>query len=146
MQFLVDRYQQLFDDLSQLDLSKDLVIADYHIYKSLIFAKVTLQEDEFKLYKNLFDIIIKEMPKPDLYVYLYQNTDQLLQHIKNRGRSYEQEIEAEYLEKINHSYLDYIKSQTDLNILIIDVSGSNFVEKQEDYVTILDAIQEKLEI
>ena len=146
MQFLADRYQQLFDDLSQLDLSKDLVIADYHIYKSLIFAKVTLQEDEFKLYKNLFDIIIKEMPKPDLYVYLYQNTDQLLQHIKNRGRSYEQEIEAEYLEKINHSYLDYIKSQTDLNILIIDVSGSNFVEKQEDYVTILDAIQEKLEI
>ncbi|SFB13878.1 2-amino-4-hydroxy-6-hydroxymethyldihydropteridinediphosphokinase [Flavobacterium swingsii] len=146
MSFLADRYQQLSDDLSQFDLFKDFVVADYHIFKSLIFAKVTLQEDEFRLYKTLFDIIYKEMPKPDLYVYLYQNTDRLLQNIKKRGRSYEQEIEAEYLEKINHGYLDYIKSQTDLNVLVIDVSDFDFVEKQEDYVKILDAIQEKLEI
>ncbi len=146
MSFLADRYQQLSDDLSQFDLFKDFVVADYHIFKSLIFAKVTLQEDEFRLYKTLFDIIYKEMPKPDLYVYLYQNTYRLLQNIKKRGRSYEQEIEAEYLEKINHGYLDYIKSQTDLNVLVIDVSDFDFVEKQEDYVKILDAIQEKLEI
>ena len=146
MSFLADRYQQLSDDLSQFDLFKDFVVADYHIFKSLIFAKVTLQEDEFRLYKTLFDIIYKEMQKPDLYVYLYQNTDRLLQNIKKRGRSYEQEIEAEYLEKINYGYLDYIKSQTDLNVLVIDVSDFDFVEKQEDYVKVLDAIQEKLEI
>ncbi|EPE9900245.1 putative bifunctional protein : 2-amino-4-hydroxy-6-hydroxymethyldihydropteridine diphosphokinase and deoxynucleoside kinase [Flavobacterium psychrophilum] len=146
MSFLADRYQQLSDDLSQFDLFKDFVVTDYHIFKSLIFAKVTLQEDEFRLYKTLFDIIYKEMTKPDLYVYLYQNTDRLLQNIKKRGRSYEQEIEAEYLEKINHGYLDYIKSQTDLNVLVIDVSDFDFVEKQEDYVKILDIIQEKLDL
>lgn len=146
MSFLADRYQQLSDDLSQFDLFKDFVVTDYHIFKSLIFAKVTLQEDEFRLYKTLFDIIYKEMTKPDLYVYLYQNTDRLLQNIKKRGRSYEQKIEAEYLEKINHGYLDYIKSQTDLNVLVIDVSDFDFVEKQEDYVKILDIIQEKLDL
>ena len=146
MSFLADRYQQLSDDLSQFDLFKDFVVADYHIFKSLIFAKVTLQEDEFRLYKTMFDIIYKEMPKPDLYVYLYQNTDRLLQNIKKRGRSYEQEIEAEYLEKINYGYLDYIKSQTDLNVLVIDVSDFDFVKKQEDYVKILELIQNKLDL
>ncbi|WP_300568762.1 2-amino-4-hydroxy-6-hydroxymethyldihydropteridine diphosphokinase [Flavobacterium sp.] len=146
MSFLADRYQQLSDDLSQFDLFKDFVVADYHIFKSLIFAKVTLQEDEFRLYKTLFDIIYKEMPKPDLYVYLYQNTDRLLKNIKKRGRSYEQEIPAEYLDKINKGYLDYIKSQTDLNVLVIDVSDFDFVKKQSDYLKILEAIQEKLDL
>lgn len=142
MSFLADRYQQLSDDLAQFDLFKDFVVADYHIFKSLIFAKVTLQEDEFRLYKTMFDIIHKEMPKPDLYVYLYQNTTRLLQNIKKRGRSYEQEIPAEYLEKINQGYLDYIKTQTDLNVLIIDVSELDFVKKQADYVFLLEKIQQ----
>ncbi len=142
MSFLADRYQQLSDDLAQFDLFKDFVVADYHIFKSLIFAKVTLQEDEFRLYKTMFDIIHKEMPKPDLYVYLYQNTTRLLHNIKKRGRSYEQEIPAEYLEKINQGYLDYIKTQTDLNVLIIDVSALDFVKKQSDYVYLLEKIQQ----
>ncbi len=144
MSFLADRYQQLSDDLAQFDLFKDFVVADYHIFKSLIFAKVTLQEDEFRLYKTMFDIIHKEMPKPDLYVYLYQNTDRLLVNIKKRGRSYEQDIPADYLEKINQGYLDYIKTQTDLNVLIIDVSGLDFVKKQEDYVFLLNEINMKI--
>lgn len=145
MSFLADRYQQISDDLAQFDLFKDFVVADYHIFKSLIFAKVTLAEDEFRLYKTMFDIIYKEMPKPDLYIYLYQNTERLLQNIKLRGRSYEQEIPAEYLEKINSGYLDYIKSQKDLNVLIIDVSDKDFVENQSDYAFILDEIQKKLQ-
>lgn len=144
MSFLADRYQQLSDDLAQFDLFKDFVVADYHIFKSLIFAKVTLQEDEFRLYKTMFDIIHKEMPKPDLYVYLYQNTDRLLRNIKKRGRSYEQEIEASYLEKINQGYLDYIKTQTDLNVLIIDVSELDFVKKQADYLFLLNEINNKV--
>lgn len=140
MSFLADRYQQLTDDLSQYDLFKDFIVADYHIFKSLIFAKVTLAEDEFRLYKTMFDIIHKEMPKPDLYVYLYQNTTRLLQNIKKRGRSYEQEIPAEYLEKINRGYLDFIKSQTHIKTLIIDVSDRDFVKNQTDYLWILDEI------
>jgi len=143
MSFLADRYQQLSQDLAQFDLFKDFIVADYHIFKSLIFAKVTLGEDEYRLYKTLFDIIYKEMKKPDLYVYLYQNTDRLLENIKKRGRSYEQEIPAEYLDKISRGYLDYIKSQTDLNVLIIDVSDKDFVKNQSDYLQILNEIESK---
>ena len=144
MSFLADRYQQISDDLAQFDLFKDFIVADYHIFKSLIFAKVTLAEDEFRLYKTLFDIIYKEMPKPDLYIYLYQNTERLLQNIKRRGRSYEQEIPAEYLDKINNGYLDYIKTQQDLNVLIIDISELDFLKNQEDYIFVLEEIQKKL--
>lgn len=144
MSFLADRYQQLSDDLAQFDLFKDFLVADYHIFKSLIFAKITLAEDEYRLYRNLFDIIYREMPKPDLYIYLYQNSERLLQNIRKRGRSYEQKIPAEYLDKINNGYLDYIKSQTDLNVLIIDVSERDFVKNQKDYLYILDEIQKKI--
>lgn len=144
MSFLADRYLQLSDDLAQFDLFKDFIVADYHIFKSLIFAKITLADDEYRLYRNLFDIIYREMPKPDLYIYLYQNSERLLQNIKKRGRSYEQEIPAEYLDKINSGYLDYIKSQTELNILIIDVSDRDFVKNQEDYLFILNEIQMKI--
>ena len=144
MSFLADRYKQLSDDLSQFDLFKDFVVADYHIFKSLIFAKITLAEDEYRLYSNLFHIIYKEMPKPDLYVYLYQNSERLLENIKKRGRSYEQEIPSEYLDKINTGYLDYIKSQTDLNVLIIDVSDRDFVKNHADYLFILNEIQNKI--
>lgn len=144
MSFLADRYQQLSDDLAQFDLFKDFLVADYHIFKSLIFAKITLADDEYRLYRNLFDIIYKEMPKPDLYVYLYQNSDRLLQNIKKRGRDYEQNIAADYLDKINSGYLDYIKSQKDLNVLIVDVSDKDFVKNQSDYLFILDEIRKKL--
>ncbi|MFY8188293.1 MAG: 2-amino-4-hydroxy-6-hydroxymethyldihydropteridine diphosphokinase [Flavobacterium sp.] len=144
MSFLADRYQQITDDLSQFDLFKDFVISDYFIFKSLIFAKVTLAEDEFRLYKTMFDIIYKEIPTPDLYVYLYQNTERLLANIKKRGRSYEQEIQAEYLEKINRGYLDYIKTQLGLNVLVIDISDIDFLKQPSDYYFILDAINKHL--
>ncbi len=144
MSFLADRYKQLSDDLSQFDLFKDFVIADYHIFKSLIFAKITLSEDEYRLYRTLFDIVYMEMPKPDLYIYLYQNSERLLQNIKKRGRDYEQKIPASYLDKINSGYLDYIKSQTELNVLIIDVSDRDFLKNQEDYLYILEKIQGKI--
>ena len=144
MSFLADRYKQLSDDLAQFDLFKEFIVADYHIFKSLIFAKITLTEDEYRLYRTLFDIINREMPKPDLYIYLYQNPERLVQNIKKRGRSYEQKIPVDYLDKINSGYLDYIESQTELNVLIIDVSNRDFVKNQEDYVFILEEIQRKI--
>lgn len=144
MSFLADRYQQISDDLAQFDLFKDFIVADYHIFKSMIFAKITLTDDEYRLYRKLFEIIYREMPKPDLYIYLYQNTERLLQHIRQRGRDYEQDIAAAYLDKINKGYLDYIKLQTGLNVLIIDVSEKDFVKTQEDYVWILDEIGRKI--
>ena len=140
MSFLADRYQQLLEDITQYDLFKDCVIADYDAYKSLIFAKVTLQEEEFNLYKKLFHLMHKELPKPDLYVYLYQNTERLLENIKKRGRKYEQSIEAAYLQKINEGYLDFIKTQHIDTIKIIDISGLDFIKNRKDYLTVLKKI------
>ena len=140
MSFLADRYQQLLDDLTQYDLFKENVIGDYDAYKSLIFAKITLQEQEFILYKKLYQITHKELPKPDAYVYLYQNTERLLQNIKNRGRDFEQEIEASYLQKINEGYMEFIKNQHIDTIKIIDISEMDFVNNRLDYVQVLREI------
>jgi len=141
MSFLADRYQQLSDDLAQFDLFKNCIVSDYYIFKSLIFAQVTLQNDEYTLYRKMFDIMYKEITKPDLYVFLYQNTERLLQNIQKRGREYEQNIEASYLEQIQDGYMRFIKTQPNLNTLIIDVSKLDFVNNKEDYKTIIKTIK-----
>lgn len=141
MSFLADRYQQLSDDLAQLDLFKNFIVSDYYIFKSLIFAQITLQKDEYALYRRMFDLMYNEITKPDLYVYLYQNTDRLLQNIKKRGRDYEQNIEVGYLQKIHDGYKNFISTQQDLNTLIIDVSELDFVNNTEDYSNIINQIK-----
>jgi deoxyadenosine/deoxycytidine kinase len=110
------------------------------VFKSLIFSKITLQEDEFNLYRKLFYLMYKDLRKPDMYVYLYQHTEQLQQNIKKRGRDYEQNIADDYLEKINSGYLEFLKTQTNFNIKIIDVSDRDFVMNRSDYLWVLDAI------
>ena len=140
MSFLADRYQQISDDLSQLDLFKDFIVSDYDIYKSLIFSKITLPEDEFKLYRRLFYIMYKDIAKPDRYIYLYQNTERLQENIKRRGRDYEQNIDSDYLEKINTGYLEFLKNQTELKVKIIDISGRDFMDNRDDYLWILNEI------
>jgi deoxyguanosine kinase len=141
MSFLADRYQQLSDDLAQFDLFKNFIVSDYYIFKSLIFAQVTLSKDEYLLYRKMFNLIYKEITKPDLYIYLYQNTDRLLENIKNRGRVYEQNIESGYLEKIHNGYQNFIKTQNDLNLLVIDVSEIDFVNNPVDYNFIINKIK-----
>ncbi|MCX2761501.1 2-amino-4-hydroxy-6-hydroxymethyldihydropteridine diphosphokinase [Aquimarina muelleri] len=140
MSFLADRYQRLQEDIAQFDLFKDFVVSDYDVFKSLIFAKVTLQSDEFMLYKKVFDLMYKNLAKPGLYVYLYQNTERLLQNIKKRGRDYEQKIPAEYLDKINKGYLQFIKSQSEFNVKVVDVSEIDFIENRSDFVSIIEKI------
>jgi len=142
MSFLADRYQQLSDDLAQFDLFKNLIVSDYYIFKSLIFSQITLQKDEFNLYRRMFDVMYKEIAKPDLYIYLYQNTDRLLENIKKRGREYEKNIQPGYLDKIHKGYFNFIKSQQDLNTLVIDVSEMDFVKNEDDYNDILKRIKE----
>lgn len=142
MSFLADRYQQFTDDTSQLDLFTNFMVSDYDIFKSLVFAKVTLQQDEYTLYRKVFDFMYKEVIKPDVYVYLYQNTDRLLQQIKLRGRDYEQQIKPEYLEAINSAYLEFIKTHDSLNSLVIDVSELDFVRNKKDYSFIIDKIHD----
>ncbi|NNE03469.1 MAG: 2-amino-4-hydroxy-6-hydroxymethyldihydropteridine diphosphokinase [Eudoraea sp.] len=140
MSFLADRYQQYTDDTTQFDLFKKFMISDYDIYKSLIFAKITLQADEFLLYRKVFRFMYQEVKKPNLYVYLYQTTERLLDNIKKRGREYEQQIAPDYLDKINKGYFDFIKSYPEQNNLIIDVTDLDFVNSSNDYDTIIDQI------
>ena len=140
MSFLADRYQRLQDDIGQLDLFKDFVVSDYDVFKSLIFAQVTLQEEEFALYKKVFDIMYRDLPTSDLYLYLYQNTERLLENIKKRGRDYEQKIPAAYLDKINKGYLQYVKAQSHLDVRIIDISDRDFIANRKDYIWILEQL------
>ncbi|GAB1857010.1 2-amino-4-hydroxy-6-hydroxymethyldihydropteridine diphosphokinase [Flavobacteriaceae bacterium MHTCC 0001] len=137
MSFLADRYQQISDDLAQLDLFKDFIVSDYYVIKSLIFSKITLNTDEFNLYRKLFNLMYKDITKPELYIYLYQNTKRLQSNIKKRGRHYEQSIANDYLEKINAGYLEFLKAQTDFKVKIIDISEKDFVENREDYLWVL---------
>ena len=140
MSFLAERYQQITDDLSQLNIFNDSIVSDYDIFKSLIFSKITLSEDEFVLYRRLFFSMYKDILKPDLYIYLNQNIDRLKENIKKRGRDYEQNIDSKYLKSINSGYLDFHKTQTDLNIKIIDINNMDFVNNRIDYLSILKSI------
>ena len=140
MSFLAERYQQITDDLSQLNIFNDSIVSDYDIFKSLIFSKITLSEDEFALYRRLFFSMYKDILKPDLYIYLNQNIDRLKENIKKRGRDYEQNIDSKYLKSINSGYLDFHKTQTDLNIKIIDINNMDFVNNRIDYLSILKSI------
>jgi len=89
LSFLAERYRQLNNELRAVSLFQPLVVADYFFMKSLIFAQNTLAQDEFNLYRQIFEIIYSSIPKPDLYVYLHLPVPRLIQNIKKRGREYE---------------------------------------------------------
>ena len=140
MSFLADRYQQLLDGITQHDLFNDFVVADYDFYKSMIFAGITLAEEEFALYQKLFKLMQRELPRPDRYIYLYQDTERLLENIKKRGRSFERSIDQQYLQKIDKGYRDFIKSQKLGNIRLIDITEIDFVREREDYLRLVRQI------
>ena len=140
MSFLSERYQQISEDLSQLNIFNELIISDYDIHKSLIFSKVNLSVDEFSLYRKLFYDMYKKILKPDLFVFLNQDIPRLQKNISRRGRDYENRISNEYLSKINSGYFEFFRSRPDLNIKIIDITNLNFVENRLDYLSILDEI------
>lgn len=140
MAFLAARYNQLNRELSRYDLSNSLTISDYYFMKSLIFAQNTLKADEYNLYQQFFSIIYDKIPKPDLYVYLHKDTDQLLRNITLRGRSYESHITRDYLDRITEGYLNYFGQQNDIPILNINTNRLDFANKKEDFDKITDVI------
>ncbi|MBI9039597.1 MAG: deoxynucleoside kinase [Bacteroidales bacterium] len=146
LSFLAERFHQLKKQLTAQDLFKSFTISDYFINKSLIFAQKTLQSDEFSLYKNLFQIINLALPKPDLLVFLYLDVEKLKKNILKRGRSYEKDIDSSYLEKIQEGYLNYIKQQSGMRILIIDTNNLDFVNCEDDYTIIINAIDKEYNI
>ena len=140
LSFLADRYGQLKQDLVNLDLFNELTIADYFIYKSLIFAGNNLKEDELLLYHRLFDIIASSLPKPDLLIYLYLDTIQLKKNILKRGRAYEVNIRPEYLEQIQNRYLSFLNALPHQKVLVIDMQGVDFITDQNKFIQIVDLL------
>jgi deoxyadenosine/deoxycytidine kinase len=143
LSFLASRFQQLKDQLSLQDLFRSFTIADYFIHKSFIFAGKTLEGDELALYTRLFNIIEGSLPKPDLLLYLYNTPENLKKNIIRRGREYEQNIEFEYLEKIQAGYLEFLKQQPGMRIVIIDSGKLDFVAREEDYRKVVGILEQE---
>lgn len=142
LSFLADRYNQLKKNIDSFDLFSELIVSDYFFMKSLIFSSSTLQEDEYKLYRQLFNIIYSQLPKPDLYVYLHKSAENLIKNIRLRGREYEQEISFEYLKSIENGYFNFFKQQNQMKILVIDTNSIDFVNNEGDYRMLVNTIFE----
>ncbi len=140
LSFLADRYSQIKKQVLNLDLFHSFLVSDYYFAKSAIFAKNTLQDDEYHLFRHIFDIVFESMPKPDLYVYLHSVTSRLLSNIEKRGRDYEQDIKPGYLEKIQNGYFHFFKQTTTFPILIIDINNIDFVNNPNHYQLLKDAV------
>ena len=140
LSFLADRYTQIKKQVFNLDLFHSLLIADYYFAKSSIFAQNTLKDDEYRLFRQIFDIVFETMPKPDLYVYLHADVNKLLLNIKKRGRDYEQNINPEYLEKIKSGYFGFFRQISTFPVLIIDTNNIDFVGNTEHYEQLKGAI------
>ena len=132
LSFLAERYQQIIRELANRNLFHQTVVSDYIIHKSLIFARTNLDRPTFRLYNQLYQLIIKSMPRPELIIYLYNDTDRLLQNIKKRGRPYEQEIKATYLNRIHKSYMTFFRQNRKLRVVMVDASKLDFVQRDED--------------
>ena len=122
LSFLAQRYHQL-KRITEQDLFRTCTVADYSIGKSVVFAKVTLQPDEYALFHDLYRIMYADLPRPELIVYLHLDMDRVKARIKARGRSYEQRIPVEYLAQLQECYLDHLQKLTNDRVLVVDLGG-----------------------
>lgn len=140
LSFLTTRYHQLMRELMNNDRPASFMIADYVLAKSLVFAGVTLQPDYFTLYSQLYHIIDHGLQKPDLLIYLSLPVNQLVNNIRIRGREYEKNISAEYLQKIQDSYMNWFHLQQDMKILMIEGEKIDFINNRKDFNNIEEII------
>jgi deoxyadenosine/deoxycytidine kinase len=138
--FMAERYKQQKDFLQQKDLFQNLTISDYLFTKCLLFAKVNLPEDEFRLYQRLFEIIHQQLVQPDLLIYLHAPVSKLKENIRKRNRVYEQQIADEYLFSIQQTYTHYIR-QHNIKTLFIDASQADFLGNEKHFQAVLDALE-----
>ena len=142
--FMAERYKQQKDLVGQQDLFRTLTISDYLFTKCLLFAKVNLPDDEFRLYQRLFDIMHHQMIQPELLIYLHSPVSKLQENIKKRNRPYEQNIQNDYLYNIQQTYTHYIK-QHNMKTLFVDTSNADFIGNPMHLDTILDALEKEYE-
>jgi deoxyadenosine/deoxycytidine kinase len=140
--FMAERFQHLKRLLSEADMFTSFTVADFLFQKSLIFANENLNENEAKLYRMLFDMINTTLPKPDIVLYLYAPVEKLLANIKRRGRDYEQNITAEYLENIQQAYLSYFKLQTGNRVVLLDIKDLNIADNEADFDKVVALLQQ----
>ncbi|MCB0611476.1 MAG: deoxynucleoside kinase [Lewinellaceae bacterium] len=142
--FMTERHKQLQELAAQQELFQQTIVSDYFFWKTLLFARNNLNPEEFRLFQRLFQVLNSTFAKPDLLVYLYRSVDGLLNNIRNRNRSYEQEISPDYLANIQQSYLDFFhKTTPDFPILILDVEGADFLDFPEHYEAFLDLLKKE---
>ena len=137
--FLLSRYKQQ-QELFQGDLFYNFLVSDYIFDKDKIFAYLTLQDDELKLYETLISTIEKNIPTPDLVVYLQSSTERLMGNIKKRGRSFEENMSQDYIKDLNEAYNYFFFRYKTAPLLIINSTETDFVNKPEDFEDLLEQI------
>jgi deoxyguanosine kinase len=137
--FMAERYKQLKELVHTADLFQSVTVSDYLFTKCLLFAKVNLPDQEFRLYQKLFDIISAQVVQPDILIYLHAPVSKLQTNIRRRNRSYEQSIQEEYLFNIQEAYTNYIR-QHNIRTLFIDVSNADFLDNKVHLQVVLDAL------
>ncbi len=137
--FMAERYKQLKDLLQVKDMFQQTTISDYLFTKCLLFAKVNLLDEEFRLYQKLFEIINPQIVQPDLLIYLHSPVSKLQENIKKRNREYEQSIANDYLFTLQETYTQYIK-QHNIKTLFIDTSNADFLGNELHLQAVIDAL------
>lgn len=130
--FLFQRSQQ-FRELRQGDMFSPLRVADFLLNKDPLFARVTLDDDEFNLYKKVYDQLIIDAPKPDLVVYLQAPVETLMKRVKQRGVVAEQRIDLEYLQQLNEAYTQLFHYYSDTPLLIVNAADIDLANNTEHY-------------
>lgn len=138
--FMAERYKQLKELMHTKDLFHSITVADYLFTKCLLFAKINLPEEEFRLYQKLFDIIYQQLVRPDILIYLHAPVSKLQNNIRKRNRNYEQSIQDSYLFRIQEAYTNYIK-QHNVKTIYIDASNADFLGNKKHFQVVLDALE-----
>ncbi len=142
--FMAERYKQLKEMIHTKDLFQSITVSDYLFTKCLLFAKVTLPDEEFRLYQKLFDIIHQQLTFPDILIYLHAPIKKLQENIKKRNREYEQNISNEYLFDLQETYTSYIK-QHNIKTIFIDASNADFLGNPKHLQVVIDALEGDIE-
>jgi deoxyadenosine/deoxycytidine kinase len=138
--FLLERYRQQ-QALDHEDLAVRGAVADYLFAKDAIFAGVTLQEEELVLYRQVYQLLDAQIPKPDLVIYLEARPEILLERIKKRGRDFERAIDEDYLARLTEAFRSFFHHYTDAPLLVINSSDIDFVEDRGDLVDLIKEIR-----
>ncbi len=139
--FLLSRFRQL-QELRQVDLFRQRIVSDYLFEKDRIFATLNLSEKEMKLYDGIARLMEREIPVPDLVIYLQASTKRLMHNIYKRGRSYEKNMDPEYIDGLNDLYNTFFFHYNKAPLLVINTDEIDFQHKESDYHDILVEINQ----